>query len=87
MIIDFDAAAVSNHAETAALSAVTIAELAYGLHTADVMVNANRQARYRWILSRFDVVDFDTEVRTRTERSPPGFARWGVILAPGASIS
>ena len=61
VIIDFDAAAVGMHAECVALSVITVAELAYGLHTSDVMVNANRQSRFRWILSRFDVIDFDTE--------------------------
>lgn len=40
---------------------VTIAELAYGLHTPDIMTNAGRQARYRWVVSRFEVIDFDTE--------------------------
>ena len=61
VIIDFDAAAVGVHADGVALSAITLAELAYGLHTSDAMVNANRQSRYRWIVSRFDVIDFDTE--------------------------
>lgn len=60
MIIDFDAAEVGKHAAAVALSSITMAELAYGLHTSDVMINANRQARYRWIVSRFDVLDFDT---------------------------
>jgi len=61
VVIDFDAAAVAAHADSLALSVITLAELAYGLHTPDVMINANRQARYRWIASRFDVISFDTE--------------------------
>lgn len=61
VVIDFDAVVVAPHADAVALSVITMAELAYGLHTADVMINANRQARYRWIASQFDVIDFDTE--------------------------
>ena len=61
VVIDFDAVVVAPHADAVALSVITMSELAYGLHTADVMINANRQARYRWIASQFDVIDFDTE--------------------------
>lgn len=61
VVIDFDAAAAAAHADAVAVSVITMAELAYGLHTPDVMINANRQARYRWIASQFDVIDFDTE--------------------------
>ena len=40
-------------AEAAVVSTLTIAELAYGLHHADPVVAALREARYRDVLSQF----------------------------------
>ena len=43
VVIDYPAAAVAAHAETAAVSTITLAELAYGLHTEDPLRNAARE--------------------------------------------
>ena len=45
-------------AETVAVSALTIAELAYGLHHDDPFVAAAREARYREILNEFEPVPY-----------------------------
>ena len=45
-------------AETVAVSAPTIAELAYGLHHDDPFVAAAREARYREILNEFEPVPY-----------------------------
>lgn len=45
---------LSDHAETAAVSVISLAELAFGLHTPDPVVNAAREERYRRILDTFD---------------------------------
>lgn len=90
VVIDFDAAAVGAHADSVALSSITLGELAFGLHTPDVMVNANRQARYRWIISRFDVINFDTEcaeaygalaAKVRAAGRDPRPRRFDVLIA------
>ena len=60
VVIDFPADAVAAHASTAAISAITLAELAYGLHTADPLLNAAREHRYHWIIRTFDPIPFDT---------------------------
>ena len=43
-------------ADTAAISTLTVAELAYGLHHNDPLVAAAREARYRDVLNDFDPV-------------------------------
>jgi predicted nucleic acid-binding protein len=45
-------------AHTAAVSALTIAEMAYGLHHDDPRVAAVREARYRNVLNEFDPVPY-----------------------------
>ena len=45
-------------ADAAAVSTLTIAELAYGIHHDDPMVAATREARYREILSEFTPVPY-----------------------------
>ena len=60
VVIDFPADAVAAHASTAAISAITLAELAYGLHTADPLLTAAREHRYHWIIRTFDPIPFDT---------------------------
>lgn len=60
VVIDYPASAVAAHASTAAVSTITLAELSYGLHTADPLVNAAREQRYHWITDTFDPVPFDT---------------------------
>ncbi|MGL5852935.1 MAG: PIN domain-containing protein [Phycicoccus sp.] len=45
-------------AETAAISTLTVAELAYGLHTSDPVRAATRERRYREVLASFDPVPY-----------------------------
>ncbi len=45
-------------AEASAVSTLTIAELAYGLHHSDPFVAAAREARYREVLNEFDPVPY-----------------------------
>jgi len=59
VVIDFPASAVAAHAATAAVSTITLAELSYGLHTGDPLVNAAREQRYHWITNTFDPIPFD----------------------------
>jgi len=48
-------------AEAAAVSTLTIAELAYGLHHDDPMIVAAREARYREVLNEFDPVPYSAQ--------------------------
>lgn len=59
VVIDFPADAVASHAGMAAVSTITLAELSYGLHTEDPLVNAAREQRYHWIASTFAPIPFD----------------------------
>jgi hypothetical protein len=59
VVIDYPADAVAANARTAAVSTITLAELAYGLHTADPLVNASRELRYHWIGNTFEPIRFD----------------------------
>jgi len=45
-------------AEAAAVSTLTIAELAYGIHHDDPLVAAAREARYREVLNEFDPIPY-----------------------------
>jgi predicted nucleic acid-binding protein len=45
-------------AEAAAVSTLTIAELAYGIHHDDPLTAAAREARYRDVLNEFDPVPY-----------------------------
>ena len=45
VVIDYPAVTVAAHAATAAVSTITLAELAYGLHTEDPLRNAAREQR------------------------------------------
>ncbi len=58
VVIDYPVDAVAQHTETAAVSTITLAELSYGLHTTDPLVDAARAQRYQWIVSTFDPVPF-----------------------------
>jgi predicted nucleic acid-binding protein len=60
VVIDYPASAVAAQASTAAVSTITLAELSYGLHTADPLLNATREQRYHWITNTFDPIPFDT---------------------------
>ncbi len=61
IVIDYPATAVAQHTVTAAVSTVTLAELSYGLRTADPLVDAAREQRYQWIVNTFDPVAFGTK--------------------------
>ena len=60
VVIDYPASVVAAHASTAAVSTITLAELSYGLHTNDPLLNAAREQRYHWITNPFDPIPFDT---------------------------
>jgi predicted nucleic acid-binding protein len=61
IVIDYPALWVAVHTATAAVSTITLAELAYGLHTLDPLVNAAREQRYHWITTTFDPIPFDAD--------------------------
>lgn len=65
VVIHYPAQAVARHTASAAVSTITLAELAYGLHTPDPLVNAEREQRYHWINGTFDPIPFD-RVAART---------------------
>lgn len=48
-------------ADTAAISTLTIAELAYGLHHEDPLIAAARESRYRQVLGDFDPVPYSSD--------------------------
>ncbi len=48
-------------AEAAAVSTLTIAELAYGIHHDDPLIAAAREARYRAVLNEFDPVPYSAQ--------------------------
>lgn len=55
-------AAYVDYADLVCISAVSIGELAFGLHTADPLVNARREAVYRETLEDYDPVPFDADI-------------------------
>ena len=59
VVIDYPADAVATHTRSAGISTITLAELAYGLHTPDPLVNASREQRYHWIGATFEPIPFD----------------------------
>lgn len=59
VVIDYPAAAVAGRTATAAVCTVTLAELAYGLHTPDPLVSAAREQHYHWIATTFESIPFD----------------------------
>jgi len=61
VVIDYPARAISALTGSAAVSTITLAELAFGLHTPDPLVNAAREERYLWIRSTFAAVPFDAD--------------------------
>lgn len=67
-------------AEAAAVSTLTIAELAYGIHHDDPLVAAAREARDREVLNEFDPSPIPPGLRTCTARSPHQCERRGVTL-------
>jgi len=61
VVIDYPAKSVAAHTVSAAVSTITLAELAYGLHTSDPLVNAAREQRYHWISNTFEPIPFDRD--------------------------
>jgi predicted nucleic acid-binding protein len=60
VVIDFPAAQVAEVADEVAVSAVTIAELQYGVAVAsDPLLQRSRRRRVQVILDRFEVLSFD----------------------------
>jgi predicted nucleic acid-binding protein len=59
VVINYPARTVAQHTVSAAVSTITLAELAYGLHTTDPLLNAAREQRYHWISDTFDPIPFD----------------------------
>lgn len=59
VLIDFDGGVISRYADSVAISVLSLAELADGLHTGDAVRDADRKERYQRIASTFDVVLFD----------------------------
>jgi len=63
VLIDFDQIDSAQLPDEAAVSAVTVAELAAGPHAAgDAAERARRQDRLQWAASRWDPLPVDTEV-------------------------
>ena len=48
-------------AEAAAVSTLTVAELAYGIHHDDPLIAATREARYREVLNEFEPVPYSAQ--------------------------
>lgn len=61
VVIDYPPDAVAAAAASAAVSTITLAELAFGLHSRDPLVNAARQRRYHWVEDTFDPIPFDSD--------------------------
>ena len=59
VVIDYPSASVAAQTTSAAVSTITLAELAFGLHTSDPLLNAAREQRYHWISDTFDPIPFD----------------------------
>jgi len=58
VVIDYPAEAVAEHASAASISTISLAELAFGLHSADPLINAAREQRYHWIAATFAPIAF-----------------------------
>ncbi|WP_158607593.1 PIN domain-containing protein [Flexivirga caeni] len=52
---------VSRYARLVGVAAITMGELAYGLHVADTIELAVREGRYRAILATYDPIPYDAE--------------------------
>jgi len=49
---------LASYAEAIAISTITLAELAFGLHTGDPVVDAAREIRYQRIAAAFDPIPY-----------------------------
>lgn len=79
---------------TAAISTITLAELAYGLHTADPVVNTSRQLRYQRITDSVSALPYtDTAAqfygalcaRVRAHGRDPRPRRFDLLIASVAA--
>ena len=61
VVIDYPADAVADRADAAAISTISLAELAFGLHTGDPVRDALRQQRYQWVVRSFDPLPFSED--------------------------
>ena len=61
VLIDYPVDTVARHAQSAAVSTITLAELAYGLHTRNPTVIESRDQRYQWIVVLSDPIPFTQE--------------------------
>ena len=85
-MIDFPAGQVAEVADEVAVSAVTIAELQYGVAVAsDPMVQMSRRRRVQAILDRFEVLSFGPYARGRSAAAAIGH-QWPVILVGTQAI-
>lgn len=78
----------------AAISTITLAELAYGLNTPDPMTNAERGLRYQRILNTFDPIPYSTSAAAlygalcaavRSQGRSPKPRRFDLLLASVAA--
>jgi len=90
VVIDYPQGSVAAHTMSAAISTITLAELAFGLHTPDPLVNAAREQRYHWIGNTFGVVPFDASAariygalcaNVRTTGRDPKPRRFDLLIA------
>jgi len=90
VVIDYPADAVASHAAAGAVSTITLAELAYGLHTDDPLLNAAREQRYHWIVDTFAPIPFDASAaraygalcaNVRTIGRDPKPRRFDILIA------
>lgn len=58
-VIDFPPETAGRHAATHAISSITLAELAFGMHTSDIVENSRRQERFVRVRGAFDIIPFD----------------------------
>ncbi|HEU5265415.1 MAG TPA: type II toxin-antitoxin system VapC family toxin [Jatrophihabitans sp.] len=61
VVVDYPADDVARQTKSASISTISLAELAYGLHTHDALLNAAREQRYHWIVATFDPIPFDAD--------------------------
>ena len=64
-------------AEAAAVSTLTIAELAYGIHHDDPLIAAAREARYREVLNEFDPIPYSARAAHLYGAIAASVRKWG----------
>ena len=93
VVIDYPAVLLDRVAAEASISTITLAELAFGLHSPDPLVNAAREQRYHWVRTSFDPVPFDEGAArvygalcadVRAAGRDPGPRRFDLLIAAAA---